>query len=123
MLLEKTVSLDNIECGSPTLIHPSVLMDDPKVSFSDGCVEEGLFEEKYEECTDMFIESLIENGQKAPALISKTDSGTYFFMNGHHRLAVALNHDIELLIMIVTDNPYNHWDSSESDDFPDSGSF
>lgn len=123
MLLEKTVSLDDIEYGRPVLIHPSVLMNDPKVTFSDGCVDEGLIEEKYEECTGMFIESLIENGQKAPALIAKSDDGSYFFMNGHHRLAVAVNHDLEILIMIVADNAYDHWDSSESDDFPDSRSF
>lgn len=123
MLLEKTVSLDDIECETPTFINPNVLLESDKVTFSDGCIDDGLMEEKYEECTGIFIESLIENGQKAPALISKSDSGSYFFMNGHHRLAVALNHDLEILIMIVTDNVYNHWDSSESDDFPDSGTF
>lgn len=123
MLLEKTLILDDIKCESPVFIDPNVLLESDKVTFSDGCIHHGLIEEKYEECTEMFIESLIENGQKAPALISKGDDGSYFFMNGHHRLAVALNHDIELLIMIVTDNVYSHWDSSESDDFPDCRSF
>ena len=123
MLLEKTRNLDDIQCETPVFVHPNVLLKNDKISFSDGCLDEGLMDEKYGECTGMFIESLIENGQKAPALISKSDSGLYLFLNGHHRLAVALNHDLEILIMIVTDNVYNHWDSSESDDFPDSGSY
>lgn len=122
MLLEKTRNLDDIQCETPTFIDPNVLLVSDNVTFSDGCLDEGLMEEKYSECTETFIESLIENGQKAPALIAKNDSG-YFFVNGHHRLAVALNHDIELLIMIVTDNVYSHWDASESYDFPDSGTF
>lgn len=123
MLLEKTVSLDDIECETPVFVHPNALLKNRDVSFSDGCLDDGLIEEKYSECTDMFIESLIESGQKAPALISKSNDGSYFFMNGHHRLAVAANHDLEILIMIVTDHVYDFWDSSESDDFPDSGTF
>lgn len=123
MLIEKTRNLDDIQCKTPTFIDPNVLLVSDKVTFSDGCLDEGLMEEKYSECTETFIESLIENGQKAPALIAKSDSGSYYFMNGHHRLAVALNHDLEILIMIVTGNVYNHWDSSESDYFPDSGTF
>lgn len=122
MLLEKTRNLDDIQCETPTFIDPNVLLVSDNVTFSDGDIDAGLMEEKYAECTGMFIESLIKEGQKAPALIAKNDSG-YFFVNGHHRLAVALNHDIELLIMIVTDNVYSHWNSSESDDFPDSGTF
>lgn len=123
MLLEKTVSLDDIQCETPVFVHPNVLLESDRITFGDGCLDEGLMEEKYGECTGMFIESLIENGQKAPALISKNDSGLYLFLNGHHRLAVALNHDLEILIMIVTDFVYDHWESSESDDFPDSDSY
>lgn len=122
MLIEKTRNLDDIQCKTPTFINPNVLLVSDNLTFSDGCLNQGLMEEKYSECSQKFIQSLINEGQKAPALISKNNSG-YRFMNGHHRLAVALNHDIELLIMIVTDNVYSHWDASESDDFPDSGTF
>lgn len=120
MLLEKIRNLDDIQCETPTFIDPNVLLESDRVTFSDGCLDEGLMEEKYGECTEKFIQSLINEGQRAPALIAKEGSG-YYFMNGHHRLAVAANHDLEVLIMIISpeDNPFMHWDSSESDDFPE----
>lgn len=118
MLLEKTRNLDDIQCETPVFVHPNVLLESDKVTFSDGCLDEGLMGEKYGECTGKFIQSLINEGQKAPALIAKEGNG-FFFMNGHHRLAVAIEHDLEILIMIVPNCAYDYWESSESEDFPD----
>lgn len=121
MLLEKTLTMDEIKCEVPTWIHPDALLENDEVRFSDGFLECGLMEEKYEECTEEFIESLINDGQVAPCLIEKDDRG-YYFMNGHHRLAVASRHNLEILVMIVSseENIFVHWDTSESDFFPDS---
>lgn len=124
MLLEKTVSLADVLLEIPTWIHTDDLLKNPTVSFSDGYLEEGLMEEKYSECDDDFIESLVKTGQKAPVLIEKgqADNGNYFVVNGHHRLAVAAHHNLPVLVLIVpVENVWDHWDSSESEDYPECG--
>lgn len=124
MLLEKTVSLADVQSEIPTWIHTDDLLKNPSVSFSDGYLHEGLMDEKYSECDDDFIESLVETGQKAPVLIEygKADNGNYYVMNGHHRLAVAARHNLPVLVLIVpVDNVWDHWDSSESEDYPECG--
>lgn len=121
MLLEKTVSLTDVQPEIPTWIHPNDLLENPSVSFSDGFLEEGLMDEKYSECDEDFIESLVETGQKAPVLIEKSE-GNYFVMNGHHRLAVADRHNLPVLVLIVpVENVWDYWDSSESEDYPECG--
>lgn len=124
MLLEKTASLADVQLEIPTWIHPDDLLKNPDVSFSDGFLEEGLMDEKYSECDEDFIESLVKTGQKAPVLIEKgkADNGNYYVMNGHHRLAVAARHNLPVLVLIVpVDNVWDHWDSSESEDYPECG--
>ena len=124
MLLEKTVSLADVPLEISTWIHPDDLLKNPSVSFSDGCLEDGLMDEKYSECDDDFIASLTLDGQKAPVLIERgrADNGNYYVMNGHHRLAVAARHNLPVLVLIVpVDNVWDHWDSSESEDYPECG--
>lgn len=124
MLLEKTVSLTDVQPEIPTWIHPDDLLENPSVSFSDGFLEGGLMDEKYSECDDDFIESLVKTGQKAPVLIEKgrANNGNYCVVNGHHRLAVAARHNLPVLVLIVpVDNVWSHWDSSESEDYPECG--
>ena len=121
MLLEKTVFLADVQSEIPTWIHPDDLLKNPNVSFSDGFLHEGLMDEKYSECDEDFIESLVETGQKAPVLIEKSE-GNYYVMNGHHRLAVAARHNLPVLVLIVpVENVWDHWDSSESEDYPECG--
>ena len=121
MLLEKTVSLADVQPEIPTWIHPDDLLENPNISFSDGFLEEGLMDEKYSECDEDFIESLVKTGQKAPVLIEKSE-GNYFVMNGHHRLAVADRHNLPVLVLIVpVENVWDYWDSSESEDYPECG--
>lgn len=124
MLLEKTVSLADVQLEIPTWIHTDELLKNRSVSFSDGYLHEGLMDQKYSECDDDFIESLVKTGQKAPILIEKgrADNGNYFVMNGHHRLAVAARHNLPVLVLIVpVDNVWDHWYSSESEDYPECG--
>lgn len=124
MLLEKTVSLVDVQLEIPTWIHPDDLLQNPNVSFSDGVLDDGLMDQKYSECDDDFIESLVKTGQKAPVLIekSKADNRNYYVMNGHHRLAVAARHNLPILVLIVpVENVWDHWDSSESEDYPECG--
>lgn len=121
MLLEKIVSLTDVQSEIPTWIHPDDLLKNPSVSFSDGFLHEGLMDEKYSECDEDFIESLVETGQKAPVLIEE-NQGNYYVMNGHHRLAVAARHNLPVLVLVVpVDNVWDHWDSSESEDYPECG--
>lgn len=125
MLLEKTVALADVLSEIPTWIHPDELLKNPSVSYSDGCIHEGLMDQKYSECDEDFIESLVETGQKAPLLIeqSNVNRDHYYVMNGHHRLAVAARHNLPVLVLIVpVDNVWDHWDSSESEDYPECGS-
>lgn len=122
MLLEKTVSLADVQPEIPTWIHTDDLLKNPSVSFSDGCLSEGLMDEKYKECSEFFIESLTLDGQKAPVLIEQgtADNGNYYVMNGHHRLAIAARHNLPVLVLIVpVDNVWDHWDTSESEDYPE----
>lgn len=124
MLLEKTVALADVLLEIPTWIHPDELLKNPSVSYSDGCIEDGLMDEKYSECDEEFIESLVETGQKAPVLIeqSSVNRDNYYVMNGHHRLAVAARHNLPVLVLVVpVDNLWDHWDSSESEDYPECG--
>lgn len=121
MLLEKTVSLADAQVEIPTWIHTDELLKNPTVSFSDGLLEEGLMDEKYSECDEDFVESLVKTGQKAPVLIEKSE-GNYYVMNGHHRLAVAARHNLPVLVLIVpVENVWDHWDSSESEEYPECG--
>ena len=124
MLLEKIVSLADVQPEIPTWIHTDDLLKNPSVSFSDGCLSDGLMDEKYSECDDDFIESLVKTGQKAPVLIERrrADNRNYFVVNGHHRLAVAARHNLQVLVLIVpVENVWDHWDSSESEDYPECG--
>jgi len=59
---------------------------------------DGLMESKYEHCTDHFIDSCRYDGIQAPACIQFSD-GRVYFGNGHHRFAVALNHDLVLPVV------------------------
>lgn len=124
MLLEKTAALSDVQLEIPTWIHTDELLKNPSVSFSDGYLHEGLMDQKYSECDDDFIESLTLDGQKAPVLIEQgtADNGNYYVVNGHHRLAVAACHNLPVLVLIVpVDNVLDHWDSSESEDYPECG--
>lgn len=125
MLLEKTVKLSDVKPEVPTWIHPNELLANPSVSFSDGYLDDGLMDHKYEECDETFIDSLVKDGQKTPVLIEQGKAG-YYVMNGHHRLAVAARHNLSVLVLVVpiadTDkNIWDYWDSSESNDYPDCG--
>lgn len=122
MLLEKTVSLADVQPEIPTWIHTDDLLKNPSVSFSDGCLDDGLMDEKYSECSERFIESLTLDGQKAPVLIrfDSDEDGNYRVMNGHHRLAIAARHNLPVLVLISpADNVWDHWDTSESEDYPE----
>lgn len=124
MLLEKTVALADVQLEIPTWIHPDELLKNPSVGYSDGCLDDGLMDQKYSECDEDFIESLVETGQKAPVPIeqSSVNRDNYYVMNGHHRLAVAARHNLPVLVLIVpVDNIWDHWDSSESEDYPECG--
>lgn len=128
MLLEKTVSLADVQLEIPTWIHTDELLKNPSVSFSDGYLHEGLMDEKYSECGDDFIESLLKTGQKAPLLVEHnyyddSDEHSYYVVNGHHRLAVAARHNLPILVLVISsgDSVWAHWDSSESGDYPECG--
>lgn len=124
MLLEKTVSLADVQPEIPSWIHTDDLLKNPSVSFSDGCLSDGLMDEKYSECSEPFIESLTLDGQQAPVLIcfDSDEDDSYYVINGHHRLAVAARHNLPVLVLIFSagENEFEYWDASESDYYPDS---
>lgn len=123
MLLEKTVSLADVQPEIPSWIHTDDLLKNPGVSFSDGFLEEGLMDQKYSECSELFIESLTLDGQQAPVLIdAHSAENDFFVINGHHRLAVAARHNLPVLVLIIPagEEYFEHWDASESDYYPDS---
>ena len=122
MLLEKT-NLDDIPVDETTWVSTKALLNNPRVSYSDGELEDGLLDDKYIECSLEFIESMINEGQKAPVLITKSPGNHYFVRNGHHRLAVADFESLPVLVLIVDfddDRFIEHWYSSESEDYPES---
>lgn len=108
----------SLELNKNIWIDPNELMFSPNVDFMDrdGETPDELMEFKYDDCDDLFIRSLITSGQKMPVLIRK-DRGMYWVCNGHHRIAVALRHDLKIMVVVVPDDQYiDQWDRSESDD-------
>lgn len=58
---------------------------------------DALLEDKLDECHPAFIESLLAEGIRTPVLVRDA-----MLMEGHHRLAVALDRDLDVPYAVIT---------------------
>lgn len=97
-------------------VCPHILIKELNLKFGDQEPDESfedLMAYKYKECHIKFINSMLA-GQKMPVLVSRNREGNYTLYNGHHRVAVALTHGLNLKVLVVRDAYSNFWDRSES---------
>lgn len=61
--------------------------------------------EKYRECSKTFIDSLVEDGIQMPVLVSikgvNQHRSELILGNGHHRVAVANEHNLDVPVLFV----------------------
>lgn len=99
-------------------VCPHLLIEELSLKLGDQSSEtfEELMNDKYKECHIKFINSLLTQKQKMPVLIERSHNKKYTLYNGHHRLAVALKHGLNLKVLIVRGDAISEWDRSESDE-------
>jgi hypothetical protein len=59
-------------------------------------------DEKYDECYSEFIESIVHAGIQKPICVAVTEDGRWIHGNGHHRTAVAVMENIDLIPVIFS---------------------
>lgn len=80
---------ENIVMMMPVLALIEALDDSVDMSYGDW---QDLFSRKLMDCSERFIESVIEQGVQAPICI-RVNGNEWEQGNGHHRLAVMFRHD------------------------------
>lgn len=74
---------------------------DTSCDLGDEFSEFELIDWKLDECDKGFVRSIKRYGVKVPVVVVIHESGTWEFGNGHHRLAVAVKHDLEIPVLFL----------------------
>jgi hypothetical protein len=61
------------------------------------------YDRVFSECTQEFIDSILEEGVQAPIYVEVLDDDKWKMGNGHHRLCIAMKYDLELPLSVEDD--------------------